>query len=319
MDDAERFICEWHGNPIRLTTNHEIRPGTIEIKVVRVTMNEFPVPAEADTPLHLAVRSTNLPTVIQLLQAKSASVNEVNHLGDTPLHVACLGGATEIAYTLIKHGADINAANASGYKPIHQAAELGHLNIVQMLVNSGVDPDSITARGGTVLSLLQPDRFPEHAAVFGWLLVHGAEFSLYDAVAYGMAHIVAVMLVSNPKSWQASQRAEAAIVKACNLFFLTSNHALLKKRRLIVRLLLEHGANSNVIFDGITPLIAAIGNNDKCLIEMLISYGANININANDCSPIRLAREVGNSDIIQLLLSHGAQDVGTSSTEQLPF
>src|SRR5207253_2843443 len=51
----------------------------------------------------------------------------------------------------------------------------------------------------------------------------------------------------------------------------------LTKRREVVRLLLEHGANPNGRSNGWMPLESAIQNNDLGSIHLLLDHGANVN------------------------------------------
>lgn len=49
-----------------------------------------------------------------------AGVNELNHAGETPLHIACRLGKTEAARALMGGGARCNTIGGVGY-PIHTA------------------------------------------------------------------------------------------------------------------------------------------------------------------------------------------------------
>jgi ankyrin repeat protein len=281
-------------------------------------MSDASIDSRGDTPLHSAVRSNNL-SAVESFVANGAGINEKNNEGDTPLHLACGYGYAEIAHFLLQHGADKDAANGSGWRPIHRAVVSGHLRLVQLLVDAGVDPDSLTRHGTSALNMLQPDRSPEHAAIFGWLLAHGAVYDLYTAVACGMTHVVASMLDARPTRWLDTPRASTAIIKACGLFYWTSNPALISKRRYIARILLEHHADPNAVAGGTSPLIASIANNDTELVQLLIDHGADVQMTVNDCSPIQMAKRVDNPAILQLLLSHGARDDGSDVSGQPPF
>ena len=282
-------------------------------------MNDNPETVNGDTPIHSAVRSNNLSAVVQFIETNPVTVDAKNRLGDTPLHLACGEGLDEIASLLLQQGADTDAANDSGYKPIHCAAESGQLAVVRLLVEAGVDPDSVTMHGDvSALLLLQPDRNPEHAAVFGWLLAHGATFDLYTAVVFGMTHVVSAMLGAKPANWLKQARSASAIVKACGLFYLTKNPSLINKRRQIARALLEHGANPNAVGGGTSPLIHSLATNDSELAELLIRHGADVNMTVDGDSPIQMAKRVGNAALLHLLLIHGAHDDGIDVSGQLP-
>ena len=276
--------------------------------------------AFGDTPLHIAIRSCNYSLTKEILETTPDAINVANQLGDTPLHIACGTGCFDIMKLLIDRGADKETMNTSGFRPIHCAAEGGHLKSIQMLIAAGVDIDSLTAHGASSLSLVpQPESSLLGAAVFGWLLAHGASYDIYAAVTYGMSHVVSAMLNENACTWQDQPRASKAIVKACGIFFLTTNLYLKNKRINLVRNLLEHRANPNEVADGISPLLAAIRNNDEELVELLISHGADVNMSVENCSPLQMAEHLQNEMIINTLRRHGAFDKSNSNSCQYPF
>jgi ankyrin repeat protein len=266
----------------------------------------------SDTPLYRAIRSNSLSEVTQIIETHPGWINDRNDLEDTPLHWACSWGHLEIARLLIEKGADLNAFDVSGHRPIHRAAVSGHLHLIEFLVEMGVDPDSLTARGQTsALEMLHPDRSSQHAAIFAWLMTHGAVFGLYQAVEYGMAHVVNLMLDAKPDTWLEEPQAAGAIVTACGLFFWSLNPSLQNKRRSIVRALLAHHANPNEIHSGTTPLLQSIQSNDAQLVEMLFHHGADVNLAVNGESPLLVAKRENNAVIIEMVLRRGARPDST--------
>ena len=55
------------------------------------------------------------------------------------LHDAALKGFTEIAQSLIDHGAGVNSRNASGSTPLHDAALAGQISVLNLLLSKGAD------------------------------------------------------------------------------------------------------------------------------------------------------------------------------------
>lgn len=102
-----------------------------------------------DTGLHLAVQRGDLASVMQIMaeieaqmvrpfgneelnaevaEIRSAIVNEVIELGETPLFTAAKKGHLNVVKELLKYSAKegIYAKNGSGFDPLHIAASQGH-------------------------------------------------------------------------------------------------------------------------------------------------------------------------------------------------
>jgi ankyrin repeat protein len=93
-------------------------------------------------PLYFAV-SGDL-TLLKLLLAKGARVDEVRSGRWSALHQACtMNTPLENVEFLLKSGADVNARSEDRSTPLHVAAFLGRADIVKMLVEHGA---SLTAR-----------------------------------------------------------------------------------------------------------------------------------------------------------------------------
>ena len=59
----------------------------------------------------------NLLASVHLLLKRGAHINEVDDVGDTALHTACIGGYEDVAALLVKFEADLNACNKEGKTP----------------------------------------------------------------------------------------------------------------------------------------------------------------------------------------------------------
>jgi len=77
--------------------------------------------------------------------------NEVNEIGERPLHLAALSGHKECCELLLENGADSGAATLKRQTPLHHAAIGGKADCISLLLEHGVDPDSDDGRGWTAL------------------------------------------------------------------------------------------------------------------------------------------------------------------------
>jgi ankyrin repeat protein len=86
---------------------------------------------DGDNALHSVVRWNDLESALTLIDA-GIDVNKAGDLGYTPLHVACMGGKTEMVQLLLDHGADLFALS-EGDAPFTSARLAGHDQICDLL------------------------------------------------------------------------------------------------------------------------------------------------------------------------------------------
>ncbi len=107
--------------------------------------------------IHLAVILDRREIVKMLLDkgcdpdVRSQSEN-VGYKGATALSEAAFWGCSEIAKTLIKHGANVNARAERGIAPLHEAVYTRHLELARLLLEHGADVNAKDKEGHTPLS-----------------------------------------------------------------------------------------------------------------------------------------------------------------------
>ena len=67
-------------------------------------------------------------------------VNQVNELGESPIHIAAWKGRPEDVRWLLENGADINQKGDFGMTPLHYAYMGGKRENIEILLNAGADP-----------------------------------------------------------------------------------------------------------------------------------------------------------------------------------
>lgn len=104
-----------------------------------------------ETPLHLACAYGRTDLVQMLLDA-GARVNVATTQGSTPLHLACSNGWTKIVKLLLDCGTcKINAKDSMGDTPLHLVARNGNSRIVQSLIRYGANTTIRNSRGACPL------------------------------------------------------------------------------------------------------------------------------------------------------------------------
>ena len=269
-----------------------------------------------NSPLHIAVKNSDVPAVMALLEAK-VKLEARNSKGQTPLH----GAANhKIVKDLLAAGADINACDKSGNTPLHAMIMGKSVPVAQLLLQAGAN---ITLKNN-----------------------HKGDTPLHLAVSPLFRHATMVQLLLKA----------GADANECNNFGETSLHIASKNKtspidRSIVKLLIDNGANINVLNNagqkaadhkdsplhdaaaqgdakeiakilknkndmnvrniyGRTPLFDAVSfyGIESTIIRSLIASGADVTIaDATENTPLHESVLVGNISILRLLLNAGAQ------------
>jgi ankyrin repeat protein len=86
--------------------------------------------------IYSEIAAGNEESAMKLIQ-KRTGIDERNHIGNTPLHLASIEGNERIAKELVKYGADINARNFDGRTPIMLALVNGHIDLAKFYIERG--------------------------------------------------------------------------------------------------------------------------------------------------------------------------------------
>ena len=90
------------------------------------------------TPFHLACREGHSKIVFKLLEFHSNNhelVEDVDFEGSTSLHLACQSDKADIIKVLLDKGASIDELNHDGVSPVHVAAQFGSVAMMEVLVH----------------------------------------------------------------------------------------------------------------------------------------------------------------------------------------
>ncbi|XP_050394765.1 uncharacterized protein LOC126812415 [Patella vulgata] len=84
--------------------------------------------------VHLAVEHCSSSRVLESLLERGADTNSINHLGETPLHIAAKSNKADATKVLIKNRCEVNSGCLDGNTPLHLAAKNGSLEVVNILL-----------------------------------------------------------------------------------------------------------------------------------------------------------------------------------------
>ena len=88
--------------------------------------------ASGNKPIHYAVKS-RAQACLRRLMSSEADVNSVNHMGETPLFIACKLGYHGVSRTLLRAGADPEKADKFETSPLDEALSNGSSSLVDLL------------------------------------------------------------------------------------------------------------------------------------------------------------------------------------------
>ncbi|XP_078286737.1 85/88 kDa calcium-independent phospholipase A2 isoform X2 [Rhinoraja longicauda] len=196
----------------------------------------------SETVYHYAAKQSNCQIIELLSKQHSIGVNHLSNNGETPLHVACRLGKTDVAKALLLCQARCGIVGSQGY-PIHTSMKFNQVGCAEAILEA--DPKQAhsedTLHGGT------PLHWVKKAEMIQLLMDHGCRLNYLSKTGETPLHIMV-----------RRQRFECALA------------------------LLVHGAEANVKGEsGNTPLHLAMKLDNLELIKALIVFGADV-ISPND-------------------------------------
>jgi ankyrin repeat protein len=252
----------------------------------------------------------------------------------TALHLASRRGKTEIARTLVEHGAHVLVKDDDGWTPLHLASSHGHVDLAEVLVKHGADMSTKDSNGSTPLHAAS---YGGHVGLTRFLLEHGADVSatskdgstLLHRASYGGHVDLARLLVERGANVSAKSKdgwtpLHGASYGGYMEDGLTPLHVASYGGHMgdgstplrrpsygghvdFVQYLVEHGVDvSAKVESGFTPLHLASSRGYMDVVRFLIEHGADVSAKAeNGLTPLHLASE-GHLDVAQFLVEHNA-------------
>ncbi|HEY5538496.1 MAG TPA: ankyrin repeat domain-containing protein [Thermoplasmata archaeon] len=205
------------------------------------------------------------------------------------------GEKAKVDDLLRKHPDLIDARTKSGASPILFALYAGHPNLAEHLASRELALDVHEAA-----SLGKMDRLRKLVAADPQVVNAVSEegFPPLGLAAYlGQAEAVKFLL---------SKGSDVNFVAPATAFTALTG-AVAGNHKIVVELLLAHGANVNHVYeDGLTPLSEAAANGNAEIVKLLLANGANVHAKTKDGkTALAFALERGHCEVADLLRQRG--------------
>ncbi|XP_068226683.1 uncharacterized protein [Palaemon carinicauda] len=272
------------------------------------------------TALHYATEQGHSYIVHMLIKSGvRVDTPDAEHM--TALHLAAQRGMAEVITLLLEGGARVNNKMSDKSSPLHIAASRGYTDIVETLLDRGAKIDSLDGSDRTPL-ILAVSR--SHYKVVQLLLKRGAKVNIEEI--HGYTPLCEAVWHKDLKLVQMLLTAGAKITQSHYLL----HYAVLHRHYQLAEMLLGARCIVNLRDDnGDTPLIIAARTCQPSIIKLLLEHGANTNYpnGLTGTTPLHEAVE-GTRDALYedfhtvfiLLRSHGARlDVETVTKGDTPL
>ncbi|CAK4086099.1 unnamed protein product [Aphanomyces euteiches] len=231
------------------------------------------------TPLMYAARGGHTGVMTQLLTA-GAGVDDQSETGITALYEAAKHGRLEALDLLIAHGAKLDLGSNTKHTPLHVSIGEGHLDVAERLIEAGASTSVQDAMGVSIwheaagvgtsaLTLLRKHGVPLHDDHVDVVL---ARHPFHYAAVEGHAEFCAALLDAKMVDVNLQD------IDGCTAVYYAAANGHVE----VLRVLLEAGADPNIMSIRRSPLHCAVMWKREECVRMLIAHGALVDAKDKD-------------------------------------
>ncbi len=262
---------------------------------------------ERETPLSVALAARNFDIANRLIE-KGAPLEVDIEAGLPFLTAAVQSGDREMIDYLLSKGIDVDYQGAQQTSSLAVAANLGEVALMKKFIEAGADPDALGISGKPLLieAVKESNREKFDLLLGGKADVNartgdgeGAELTaLSFAIALENVYMQEELLAAGADSNAKGTSGEPLLYEAVQG----------QKKEVVTRLLKNEAGTETLSSNAISPLSAAVLNEDLDMIDLLISGGADSSFHGEEAeTPLMLAAANGNLAIANQLIVSGAR------------
>ena len=241
-------------------------------KLLEAGANPNAAQSTGETVLMTCVRTGSLAAVRLLLERGADPNGRETRWEQTALMWALASGHSQVARTLVEHGAAVQTRSTGGFTPLLFAAQQGDLDSVQLLLAKGADLNYATPNDGNALTVAGASG---HEKLGLFLLEQGADPNRPDAHGVTALHYTMAQGLSliNSLNYDPAYRvvppsmhdlAKALLAKGAD-----------PNARIITRLRLgPDDPATGMGMEGATPFFLAALGGDAEMMRVMVEHGA---------------------------------------------
>jgi ankyrin repeat protein len=226
--------------------------------------------AQQAADIHRAATATDTVELQKILDADGEAWKRTDKAGNQALHVAAWGGHADAVKLLLDRGAEVDARGFDDWTALHFAASKDHAEVCKLLLEAGADREALNGVSRTAMQMAGE----KAREVIGKFVMSTAGADEYlRAVFEGKLEEVKRLLEENPRLIDAKAAGVTALMMAC-----------ISKNPAMIRLLLEKGADVNVLSDsehanfrGTSALSFSCGIGHVEGVRLLLEHEAEVN------------------------------------------
>ncbi|XP_071118292.1 uncharacterized protein [Haliotis cracherodii] len=257
--------------------------------------------AFGETVLYLLVDS-NISCDLKPLLDRGAKPNIANAKGRTVLHVAVEKQKLELVQLFLQSDGDSCVADIMGMTPLHIASENGNYEMVKLLLKHGSDPNAVNETGRTPVHFASENI---HEGCVQELLNEGADPCVVDKKGLSPLHLCVGVNIA--------MKALKKMLPLAPYGLPVESHekSILNSRDLIMKMLLENGANPNMS-DNEGHCILYVASTERIAessVKILLEAGADVSaLDPDGRSLLHAVAERGTPEVYKLLVDSGANE-----------